>query len=109
MPPVAFSSLCASREFLQTEAAQAFLRAFHNAKVWVQTTDPEEVAAKEASYFPEVVPAALAAAIRRYQAIGCWVGGVEIPRDLYQQAQNVFQWAGELSARYQYEEVCSAR
>ena len=35
---------------------------------------PEEVAAKEASFFPEIDIAVLAAAVRSYQALGCWDG-----------------------------------
>jgi hypothetical protein len=49
---------------------------------------------------------ALAAGIQHYQAVGCWGGGVEIPRDLYEQALNVFQAEGGLARRHPYEEVC---
>lgn len=108
MRPVAFSSLCASRTFLQTPACQTFLRAFGSAKEWVRQAPAEEVAAKEASFFPGVAPAVLAAAVRRYQALGCWDGGIEIPRDLYEQALNVFERVGEIATRHAYEEVCAS-
>jgi NitT/TauT family transport system substrate-binding protein len=108
MPPVAFSSLCASRQFLETQACQTFLLAFASAKAWVRQAPPEEVAAKEASFFPGTEVAVLAAAVRRYQALGCWDGGTEIPRDLYEQALNVFERAGEVAKRHAYEEVCVA-
>ena len=107
MPPVAFSSVCTSRKFLQTQACQALLRAFASAKEWVGRASPEEVAAKEASFFPEIDIAVLAAAVRSYQALGCWDGGIEIPRNLYEQALNVFEWAGEIARRHAYEEVCA--
>ncbi|MGC8794821.1 MAG: ABC transporter substrate-binding protein, partial [Bryobacteraceae bacterium] len=38
MPPVAFSSLLASRSFLETSAARAFLRAYVRAREWVRAT-----------------------------------------------------------------------
>jgi hypothetical protein len=44
-------------------------------------------------------------AVHRYQALGCWEGSLEIPRDLYEQALNVFQSGGELGWRHGYEEV----
>ena len=107
MPAVAFSSLCASRQFLQTQACQSFLRAFASAKEWVRQVAPEEVAAKEASYFPSTDVAVLADAVRHYQTVGCWDGGIEIPRDLYEQALNVFERAGEITTRHSFDEVCT--
>ncbi len=54
MPPVAFSSLCASRQFLQTDCFQSFLRAFANAKEWVRRAPPDEVASRQMTFFPGV-------------------------------------------------------
>ena len=51
------------------------------------------------------LPKSLTPAIRNYQTLGCWDGGIEIPRDLYEQALNVFQAAGEITWRHRYEEV----
>jgi len=108
MPPVAFSSLCCSREFLQTKACSAFARAFARAKQWVREAPAAEVASKQTSYFPGIDPGALASAVRGYQKLGCWDGGIEIPRDLYEQALNVFESAGEIAARHPYEQVCAS-
>jgi NitT/TauT family transport system substrate-binding protein len=105
MPPVAFSSLCCDRAFQKTDAYRAFLKAYERARGWVRTAPAEEVAMAEASFFPQVAPDVLTAAIRSYQALGCWDGGIEIPRDLYEQALNVFQAAGEITWRHRYEEV----
>jgi hypothetical protein len=89
MPAVAFSSLCCGREYQKTEAYRAFLKAYERARGWVRTAPAEEVAAGEASFFPLVAPEVLAPAIRSYQALGCWDGGIEISRDLYEQAARV--------------------
>ena len=70
MPPVAFSSLCASREFLETPASEAFLRAFAAAKEWTRSAPPEEIATAEVSFFPGIAREALIAAIRAYQQLG---------------------------------------
>ena len=105
MPEVAFSSLCCDRGFQKTEAYRTFLKAYERARGWVRTAPAEDVAAAEASFFPLIAPEVLAPAIRSYQALGCWDGGIEIPRELYEQALNVFQSAGEITWRHRYEEV----
>jgi hypothetical protein len=65
-------------------------------------------AQREAGFFPGIAVEVLAASIRSYQALGCWDGGVEIPRDLYEQSLNVFEAAGEIKRRHPYGEVCAA-
>jgi NitT/TauT family transport system substrate-binding protein len=105
VPKVAFSSLCCARRFQETPAYQVFLKAYGQAREWVRTAAPEAVAALEAPLFPQVPAAALADAIGRYQALGCWDGGIEIPRDLYEQALNVFESEGELARRHRFEDV----
>ncbi len=105
MPPVAFSSLCCSRDFLRTETCRAFLLAYRQAREWVRSAPPEEVARKEADYFPGVDTPILAAAIRAYQKVGNWEGGIEIPRDLYEQALTIFE--GIVQRRHPYDAVCA--
>ncbi|HEY1342981.1 MAG TPA: hypothetical protein VGF59_36010 [Bryobacteraceae bacterium] len=105
MPPVAFSSVCCSRDYRKTDDCQVFLKAFEKAKEWTRTASAAEVAATEASFFPNVARDALEDAVARYQQLGCWEGGIEIPRDLYDQALNVFQQAGAISWRHRYDEV----
>jgi len=105
MPPVAFSSLMATREFLSSETARVFTAVYHRAREWARTAPPEEVAAREASFFPDASQQALAAAISRYQKMGCWEGGIEIPRNLYRQALEVFLHGGAITRRHAYEDV----
>ena len=108
MPPNAFSSLCASREFIASEACRDFARAFAEAKEWVRQTAPEELAEKEASFFPGVDKAVLTGAIAAYKAIGAWDGGSEIPRDLYEQSLTVFESTGSIQRRHAYETTCAS-
>jgi NitT/TauT family transport system substrate-binding protein len=100
MPEVAFSTLCCSREFLDTETFRTFLRAYSRSREWVRTAPPREVAGRQASFFPGVGESALANAIARYQKLGCWEGGIEITPELYDQALNVFEYASGLTARH---------
>ena len=105
MPVVAFSSLCCSREFLRNETFQAFLQAYRESREWVRSAPAEVVAEKEAGFFPGVPVPVLATAIRAYQKVGNWEGGIEIPRDMYEQALSVFD--GQIKRRHPYEDVCA--
>jgi NitT/TauT family transport system substrate-binding protein len=105
MPPVAFSSLCCARSYQKSDGYRTFLKTYDRAREWVRTAPAEEVAAKQAAFFPAVASDILAAAVKRYQGLGCWEGGIEIPRDLYEQALTVFQSVGAIAWRHSYEEV----
>lgn len=105
MPPVAFSSLCCARAYQQTTEYGVFLQTFARAKEWSRTAPAAEVAAGTAAFFESLPAATLADAIARYQSVGNWDGGTEIPRELYEQALNVFANAGAVSSRVPYEEV----
>jgi ABC-type nitrate/sulfonate/bicarbonate transport system substrate-binding protein len=105
MPPNAFSTLCASREFIAGSVFPRFLKAFAEAKEWVRQTSAEEIAAKEAPWFPGTSLSALTSAIAQYKNIGAWAGGAEIPRDLYEQSLNVFESVGAIKTRHPYDEV----
>jgi len=105
MPPVAFSSLMASREFLKTDAAKAFIRAYARARRWVNQAPAKDVADREIEFFPQVDRDALTKTIARYQALGCWDGDLTITRERYEQALNVFLHSGKISRRYPYEDV----
>jgi NitT/TauT family transport system substrate-binding protein len=106
MPPNAFSSLCASREFIGSAEHRAFVTAFAEAKAWVCASQAEEIAATQASFFPGIDERVLASAIARYQRMGNWDGGPEIPRDLYEQSLNVFEYSGAIKQRQPYGAVC---
>ena len=105
MPEVAFSTLMATREFLATDRARAFVHAYRHAREWAREAPVEEVAEKEASFFDGIDTDVLAATIARYQKVGCWGGDLTIPRDLYEQALTVFEHGGAITKRHLYEEV----
>jgi NitT/TauT family transport system substrate-binding protein len=105
MPPVAFSSLCCARGYQKADGYRTFVQTYERAREWLRTAAAAEIATKEASFFPGVDAGTLASTVTRYQSLGCWDGGIEIPRDLYEQALNVFQSAGAIAWRHRYEEV----
>jgi NitT/TauT family transport system substrate-binding protein len=106
--PVAFSSLCATREWLGTAAAQAFTRAYASARAWVREAAPEAVAEAEARWFEGIDRDALARTIAAYQRLGCWGGSLEIPRAAYEVSLDVFQHSGLIAERHPYDAVVVA-
>ncbi len=103
--PCAFSSLAATRAWLQTEAAQRFMRAYRRARAWVIRTPAAEVAQVEAPYFPENPRSVLTATIATYQRLGTWTPHVEITRPAFETTLDVFQHAGLITQRHNYEDV----
>ncbi len=103
--PCAFSSLAATREWLGTDAAKRFTRAYREARAWLLATPAARVAEAEASFFPGIDRAVLTATIAYYQKLGCWTPHVEITRPAFEVALDVFQHAGLITKRHRYEDV----
>ena len=103
--PVAFSSLCASRTWLATDEARAFMRAYRRARAQVIAAPPAEIAAAEAGFFPHVNRDVLARTIAAYQQLGCWAPAVEISRSAYEATLDVFEFNGLIRRRHPYQDV----
>jgi NitT/TauT family transport system substrate-binding protein len=105
--PVAFSSLASTREWLTTDTAKAFMRAYRKTRIYMNETPAAEIAASQKSYFPKIDEAVLAKCIGTYQQLGCWTPHVEITRPTFEVALDVFEHFGTLKERYAYEQVCA--
>lgn len=103
--PCAFSSLAATREWLETDMAKAFTRAYARARAWLIATPADDVAHKLEGYFPDIHRSVLGATIAYYQKLGNWTPHVEITRPAYEAALDVFAHAGRVTKRHAYEEV----
>jgi NitT/TauT family transport system substrate-binding protein len=103
--PLAFSSLAATRAWLATDLARAFMRAYRKARQWLLATPAAEVARAEASFFAEIHPAVLTSTIGYYQKLGCWSPHVEITRPAYEVALDVFEHSKLITKRHRYEDV----
>ena len=106
--PCAFSSLAASREWLETDVARAFTRAYAVARQYLNQAPAAEIAGLLQSYFPGVSMTALESCISSYQHLGCWTPYVEITRPAFEVTLDVFEFTGGISERYPYEMVCAA-
>jgi NitT/TauT family transport system substrate-binding protein len=106
--PCGFSSLAATREWLQTGMAQAFMRAYRKTRVYMNETPAVDIARAEKPFFPRIDEAVLADCIATYQKLGCWTPHVEITRAAYEKTLDIFEYNGQLKQRYRYEQVCAA-
>jgi len=103
--PNAFSSLAATREWLASDMAAAFTRAYRKTRAYMNDTSAAEIAAAEASYFPDIDEAVLAECIASYQNLGCWTPHVEITREAFDVAQDVFLHFGSLKEKVDYDKA----
>ena len=103
--PVAFSSLAATREWLATDVARAFMRAYRRARDYVNEASAMEIAESEAEFFKGVDHQALADAIKFYQGLGCWNPDIHITRKHYEVALDVFLHSGMIKKRHRYDDV----
>jgi NitT/TauT family transport system substrate-binding protein len=105
--PVAFSSLAATRDWLRSDVARAFMRAYTKTRAYMLATPAIEIAKTEKSFFPAIDLDVLAQCISSYQQLGCWTTHVEITRPAFEVALDVFEHFGSLKERYAYDQVCA--
>jgi NitT/TauT family transport system substrate-binding protein len=101
----AFSSLAATREWLATDMAKSFMRAYRKARAWLIATPAAEVAKAEASYFKDIEPSVLTQTIATYQKLGNWSPHVEITKPAFEATLDIFKHAGLITKRHAYEDV----
>ena len=103
--PVAFSSLCASREWLETDMARAFTRAYRKSLAYVIDAPADEIAAREfeAGFFPGTDLSVLSSTIRAYQRLGCWEHDPSISKGSYENLLDVFLYSGLITRRHPYD------
>lgn len=106
--PVAFSSLAASPEWLATDEAKAFMRAYRKARKFCIETPAEEIARIEDGYFEGIGQPALIKCLKAYQELGNWDPAVEISPESYERALDVFAHIGGITKRHPYEQVVTS-
>lgn len=106
--PCGFSSIAATREWLASDMAKAFMRAYKKTRAYMNATPAAEIAKAEKSYFPEIGEQVLADCIATYQKLGCWTPHVEITQAAYERTLDVYEYNGLLKQRWRYDQVCTA-
>lgn len=98
--PVAFSSICAKRQWLDTEMAQAFMQAYREARQFVIEAPANDIAKLISHHLPDISLPVLTTTIATYQTLGCWSGTTEITSGAYQTLLDVFMHNGDISGRH---------
>ncbi|MDH5517257.1 MAG: ABC transporter substrate-binding protein [Gammaproteobacteria bacterium] len=108
--PVAFSSLCADQDWLDSEMASAFLTAYKQSMQYVTTAEPIEIARKqiEAGLFPTIELSVLSHTIASYQQSGCWDTDINTSEQAFNTLLDVFIHSGAISKRYDYGQIITA-
>lgn len=107
--PVAFSSLCATRAWIETEVARAFMRAYRRAREFVQCAEAREIAVcmADAGFFPGIDSAVLQSTVAAYRQLGCWSEGATISPQSYERLLDVFEFNQLIIQRYRYDALIS--
>ncbi len=103
--PCAFSSLAARPDWLQTEAAPRFMRAYRKARTWVREAPAVEIAKAEAPFFPGIAHAALTRTIATYQGLGNWTPHVEITPAAWEATNDIFLYNRQITRRHAFEDA----
>jgi NitT/TauT family transport system substrate-binding protein len=104
--PCGFSSLAATREWLQSDMAKAFTRAYAKTRIYMNEATAAQIASAEKEYFPSIDESVLENCIATYQKLGCWTPHIEITRPAYEVTLDVFEYEGSLKERYAWDQVC---
>lgn len=105
--PCGFSSLAATRDWLEGDMAKAFMRAYRKTRIYMNETPAAEIARAEKPYFPKIDEPVLAKCIDTYQKLGCWTSHVEITQAAYEATLDIFEYNGMLAERYAYDHICT--
>jgi NitT/TauT family transport system substrate-binding protein len=106
--PCGFSSLAATREWLASDMAKAFTRAYRKTRIYMNQTPAAEIARAEKPYFPDIDEKVLADCLASYQKLGCWTPHVEITKAAYEKTLDIFEYNGLVKQRYRYDQICAA-
>ena len=101
--PVAFSSIAATPEWLETEMAAAFMHAYRQAREFVIDAPAEDSARLVSGYLPEIDLDVLIGTIAFYKQLGCWESQVEISHESYENLLEVFLHSNLISKRHAYD------
>lgn len=105
---VAFSSLCADRQWLQTPMARQFMRAYRKGLAYAINTTARDLAQLEAQFFPAIHPEVLEQTIATYQRLGTWQYDPRISRKAYDATLEIFAHSKLITRHHPYEQVITA-
>ena len=104
--PNAFSSLASTKQWLATDEALAFTRAYARARSFINSASAAELAAQLSPYFKTTDVKALEECLIIYKSLGCWTPHIEISRPAFDNLLEIYTSSGGLTENFAYEQVC---
>ncbi|MDB5381270.1 MAG: nitrate/sulfonate/bicarbonate transporter substrate-binding protein [Rhodospirillales bacterium] len=104
--PTAYTAFYATEARIveRHEEFQAMIRAIAESLEWIYASQPAEIAATVAAYFPDIESAMLTAALARYQGKRLWSPTPHFPRDAFTRLRDSMATAGQLPRLPSFEE-----
>ncbi len=104
--PIAFSSLCATREWLETDMAGAFLMAYQQAMRDTIEMPANKIAALIHDFLPDIDKDVLLNTIDAYKKLDTWKKDISINKKSYDNLLNVFLHSGYISKAHAMGTCC---
>jgi len=101
--PIAFSSLYASREWLQTDMALDFLDAYQNAMTDLLDMTPERIARIIGPALPGIDESVLVRTLSDYKKLDTWKEDISIKPESYENLLKVFLHSGLITRKHPME------
>lgn len=101
--PISFSTLCAKREWLETDMAKAFMRAYSKGRKACAEEPAEAIAEAIKPFFEDTESAVLSSTVSCYKEMGTWSGDVDVSLESYERLLDAFLYAGLITSRHPYE------
>ena len=101
--PLAFSSLCASRSWLETDMAKAFLVAYQQAMLDIIAMPAHHIAAIIHDFLPDIDKDVLVTTIDDYKKMDTWKSDITINSDSYDNLLKVFLHSKYITKAYAME------
>jgi NitT/TauT family transport system substrate-binding protein len=102
--PIAFSSLAATREWLETDMALAFMEAYRQAMQRLLEISAAEVAALIGEFLPGIATDVLVSTIDDYKRLDTWSEDVTIKPETFQTLLKVFLHSGYITREHPIEQ-----
>lgn len=103
--PVAFSSLCATPEWLASDMARTFMTAYAQGRAAAMQLNADEICHQILPMLPGIDPGVLSQTISAYQRLGCWTGSLRISEASYARVLDIFEFAGQIRRRHAYDQL----
>jgi len=108
--PIAFSSLCATNEWLQSDISTVFFDIYKTSLLQCQQSKASDIAQQLQQYgfFNDIQFQVLSNTIATYQTLGCWNHNGSIAQIEYQTLLDVFEFSRFISKRHPFEALVSS-